>query len=356
MSPSALERGNLLQLAAEGIAADVKGCAAPGGLARLARPLVQNWLGWVCYRPAEECRRAFRHLAQLPSGEARLEAAKVLDRLAPDAGHEDRSAALDYLAGLPGAVQRVLIADPGSGDLTFPPDLSLQSAEDLLRLLPPTTPPPWASSPADLQKEPDPPSVIPVLDVPNPPRRGPDRTDGIRHLAVYTKLQVLLRCHELVARDRRRRFWMRLLALGIAIVVGGGLALAAGSAVYFAVFDPAHIHAQSYRTQVGTTEYYIDGHQVSQQQYDYFLRTHSNEVGAASAAVAVGLAVFLAVLLLLVLVLGRRDGGLYISREEQIDALCKEHPDAVQAWGGPGVLRERELVAEVLRIVEAERR
>jgi hypothetical protein len=107
MSQSAHERGALLQRAAEGVAPEVKGCAAAGGLARFARPLVQSWLGWVCYRPAEECERAFRELALLSAGEARREAATVLDRLI-SASPEDRSAALDYLAAVPAAVQRAL--------------------------------------------------------------------------------------------------------------------------------------------------------------------------------------------------------------------------------------------------------
>jgi hypothetical protein len=148
---------------------------------------------------------------------------------------------------------------------------------------------------------------------------------------------------------------MRLIAVGIGLVVGGALGAASATAVYFAIYDPPYHHTQSYRVQGGFMEYYIDGQHVTQQQYDYFLASHSNAVGAVSAAVAVGIAVLLAVLVPLVWWFGRPNKDLHRSLEEQIAALCKEHPDAVQAWGGPGALRERELVDEILRIVEAGR-
>jgi len=43
----------------------------------------------------------------------------------------------------------------------------------------------------------------------------------------------------------------------------------------------------------------------------------------------------------------------YSALDEQIEAILKGHPDAVQAWGGPSVLRQPELAHEVLNLVEA---
>jgi hypothetical protein len=42
--------------------------------------------------------------------------------------------------------------------------------------------------------------------------------------------------------------------------------------------------------------------------------------------------------------------------EEQIKAIVQDHPELVASWGGPAVLREPELVEEVLRIEESGKR
>jgi hypothetical protein len=44
--------------------------------------------------------------------------------------------------------------------------------------------------------------------------------------------------------------------------------------------------------------------------------------------------------------------GMSADMQEQINAIVAGHPQAVQEWGGPSVLRQPELVAELIRIAE----
>jgi hypothetical protein len=52
----------------------------------------------------------------------------------------------------------------------------------------------------------------------------------------------------------------------------------------------------------------------------------------------------------------RRAGPPAAPLEEQIAAILQGHPAEAQAWGGPAVLRQRELVKELLRDAERDRR
>ncbi len=146
---------------------------------------------------------------------------------------------------------------------------------------------------------------------------------------------------------------MRLGKVAAVVLLASALGVLAGLGVFVAAYDNPEQYAQRYydpNTYVYT--YYVKSATVNQQQYDYFLATNSNFTTAISLAIAVGLAV--PVLLVgLMWLRGRRPepppvGGV----DEQIAAVVRDHPEAVREWGGPSVLREPELVAEILRIEE----
>ncbi len=181
----------------------------------------------------------------------------------------------------------------------------------------------------------------------------PDALERVRRSPAATKLRILLRCHEVAARSRRVRELFRLGRGAGVIALGAVLGVLAALGVFAAVYDDPEQYAQRYfdPNTAGYT-YFIKGENVTQQRYDYFLATGSNLTAAVSAAVVVGLAV-LAVFAASLLVRGRRPepaapGGV----DEQIAAIVRDHPEAVREWGGPSVLREPYLVAEVLRIEE----
>ena len=161
MPASAVRRGLLLQLAAEGVLPVLGGCAgalradAAAGQSALkpisyfGGPVVQSWSQWLRDQPAAARVAAVVDLAGVTPEEARHEAAVALEQLAPSASAADRSAAVEYLAAIPGAVQQSLVADPASGgkSKTVPPALSLDDARTLIRLLPTDVPPYSVPSP-----------------------------------------------------------------------------------------------------------------------------------------------------------------------------------------------------------------
>jgi hypothetical protein len=356
----------LLGLAVEALAPVVPGCAGPADdnygerPAAFRRRIVERWLGWLRLQPRDEAVRALARLAALAPEEARREAAAALDRLASDAGPGDRAVALDYLAGIPGCVHRSLVLDPVSGSLTLPPGLAPDRPETLLGMLPAGDPPRrggWAGErPArgdELQTEPTPPDALPALGVPDP--RPPGGGERYRRSSVVTKLRILLRCHAVARRAALKRLLVRTAVVLAAMLAGGALGGLAGAGVFWAVYENPYRHTQAYYDGF-TTSYYVNGKKVTQQQYDYFLKSGSNDREAAAAGIAAGVAVFLAVAAgtwLATLRRGRPGPDSHL--EEQIAAIVKAHPEAVQDWGGPSVLRERDLVEEVLRITEAGR-
>ena len=137
------------------------------------------------------------------------------------------------------------------------------------------------------------------------------------------------------------------------ILLGAVLGVLAGLGVFAAVYDDPEQYTQHYRDPgTDTHTYFIKGANASQQQYDYFLATHSNLTTAVSAAVAVGLAVLAVFAGSLVLRARRPEPMTAGAVDEQIAAILCDHAEAVRDWGGPSVLREPHLVAEILRIEE----
>jgi hypothetical protein len=206
----------------------------------------------------------------------------------------------------------------------------------------------------DVQQYPTPPPpTLPVLDVQKAPLALAD-ADRFRQSSVVTKLRVLLRCHAAVRRAARLRLLARAAALLAAAAVGAGLGTLLGVGVFWAVYDDPYRHVQSYRTDPWTTTYYVRGKQVSRQEYDYFLATNSNHPRALMAAIPAGLVLGLAIpgVVGLVLLVRGRKPPVNAALEDQIAAVVNGHPDAVHRWGGPSVLRQPEMVAEVVRIEE----
>jgi hypothetical protein len=204
-----------------------------------------------------------------------------------------------------------------------------------------------------LQTEPTPPDALPAQDV---SERGlPGGGERYRQSSVVTKLRILLRCHAVARRAALKRLLVRAAVMLGAMLAGGALGGLAGAGVFWAVYENPYRHTQAYYDGF-TTSYYVKGKLVTRQEYDYFLKRGSNDEPAAAAGIAAGVAVFLAVAAGAWLVTRRRGRpGLDSHLEEQIAAIVKAHPEAVQDWGGPSVLRERDLVEEVLHIAEADR-
>jgi hypothetical protein len=209
-----------------------------------------------------------------------------------------------------------------------------------------------------IQREPTFPAALPILEIQNnkPLSTSPDgEVPGFKQPAVVTKLQVLLRAHQ-VARGTERRRWLTRAALVLA-ALGGSVALGAGvnEVTFEHLYDHPDRHAQRYHNWGGTT-FYVKGEKVSQQEYDYYLQTNSNQSSARANAAVAGVAAGCAA----GVVLGgacwwltrRKRLGMSADLEEQINSIVRGHPAAVQEWGGPAVLRQPELVAEVLRIEE----
>jgi hypothetical protein len=203
----------------------------------------------------------------------------------------------------------------------------------------------------EVQQYPTPaPPPLPVLDV----QKAPADADRFRQSSVVTKLRLLLRCHAAVRQAARLRFLTRAAVFLAAVLAGAGLGTLLGVGVFWAVYDDPYRHVQSYRDAF-TTTYYVRGRQATRQEYDYFLATNSNHPQALMAAIPAGLVLGLAipaVVGLVLLVRGRKPPA-HAALEDQIAAIVSGHPDAVQRWGGPSVLREPAMVAELVRIEEA---
>ena len=161
MSAQPNARGFLLELAAEGIAPVVGGCAgavlagpvgAAGGAAVghvvekainfFGPRIVGKRLDWFRGKPKSEQVEAVANLGSVPVERAREVAREVLDRLAPSASpRKDRALALEYIAAIPEAVQQSLVPDLSARGMTVPPSISLESSQSLLQLLPSEAPP-----------------------------------------------------------------------------------------------------------------------------------------------------------------------------------------------------------------------
>ena len=150
----------LLELAAEGVAPVVGGCAGAliagpvgaavgAGVGRVVEKainffgprIVEKWLGWFRRQPKNVQVDAVAGLGSVPVEQARQVASEALDRLTPAASPEDKAIALGYIAAIPEVVQQSLVLDLSRGGMTVPPSLSLESPQSLMQLLPQDAPP-----------------------------------------------------------------------------------------------------------------------------------------------------------------------------------------------------------------------
>jgi hypothetical protein len=210
----------------------------------------------------------------------------------------------------------------------------------------------------DVQQHPTPPAPpLPVIDIQKegPPvaLAAPD-ADRFRQSAVVTKLRVLLRCHAAARRAARLRLLARAAVFLAAVLAGAALGTLLGFGVFWAIYDDPYRHVQAYNRGY-TTDYYVRGREATRQEYDYFLATNSHPAGALMAAIPAGLILGFAIpgVVGLVLLVRGRKAPVNAALEDQIAAIVSGHPEAVHRWGGPSVLRQPEMVAEVVRIEEA---
>jgi hypothetical protein len=329
--------------------------------AAFAERIVSRWHDGIDNKPAHEVLQLLTELNSLTAGEARQQAAELLDQHLVDVRPADRSFALDYLAAIPAQVSQVLLRDraSGSGGGQLPPDWSLNTIEMLRRCLPVAAEMKlaWARSvprptdTAQLQTEPD--SLRTALPVLNAPEPAPGLT--LQHAAVVTKLRLLARCH----RTARWAWWKRLFVLLLPLPICVALSIALGTAVYWLVYDNPQRQVRTYQrwestgpfgNQLRVTDYYLRGKKVTQQEHDYYLATSSNEIAANIAAGGSGIGLFVLTFGGCLWFLGRHLGPIKVGLAEQIQAICEAHPEEVKNWGGPSVLHHRDLVEELLRI------
>jgi hypothetical protein len=188
------------------------------------------------------------------------------------------------------------------------------------------------------------PPPIPLPPIPLPSPSG----DAVLQGGILTKLRILDRCHQAVSRAQRK-----FLTVLLGLLVGVPLGILAGVGTYYLIYEDPFRHTQRYYGTLGGIEHFVKGTRVSQQEYDYFLAQGENRHEASIAAVGVGLGACAAVVLAFLVTKQFRNRPLYRALDEQVAAILKEHPEAVQAWGGPLVLRQPELVQEVLVLVES---
>src|SRR5436305_1645153 len=104
--------------------------------------IVERWGEWFRKQPPEVRQQALAELAALPAEEARKEAESILDKLVLEPlAPADREVALSYLSLLPGALDRALPRDIGTGLRSLPATISFDEPQQLLGLLPVNLPP-----------------------------------------------------------------------------------------------------------------------------------------------------------------------------------------------------------------------
>src|SRR5262249_36961086 len=133
-SAPASAKGFLIRLAAEGIAPIVAGCAGalvagPAGavvggvVGKVAEEavkyfgaaIVESWRGWFRRQPRALQAAAVEGAAQLSPGEARQVAEEALRKSAVGVSAKDMEIALEYVAAIPAAVRRSLVAERAGG-------------------------------------------------------------------------------------------------------------------------------------------------------------------------------------------------------------------------------------------------
>jgi hypothetical protein len=145
MSAAVRKRGYLLNLAAEGMAPAVSGCASSPStetaIDRFGLHIVSRWLDWLSEQPLAVRRSAIGELADLPAARARIEAVAAIDSFAANASIDDRARAVEYLCALPRFSQRALVLDPSTGGFALPSGVAPDDFLALLGLLPIDVPP-----------------------------------------------------------------------------------------------------------------------------------------------------------------------------------------------------------------------
>jgi hypothetical protein len=341
---------------------DVEG-AIDRATTRFADRITIRWHDWLKARAPTEILHLLTNLVDLSPEDARREAAHVLDRHLLDVRPEDRSFALDYVAGIPSQVKQVLVFDRTAKTYALPPDWSILSPDALVRFLPLAgdLKADWAKAGAKesdtpmLQTKPDAPrTVLPALTTAPPPANVVEAARSLRRPDVLPKLWLLQRCHTLARRD----WWVGFLVTCLLLVpVFVGLGILTGFGVFWGVYDDPNWHTKVYEThdQFGRLvekKFTRRGVEVSQQQYDYYRATGSNEVQATIGAVSSGIAVSVALFIGWLVIINRWPSSPQRALQEQIQAIHESHPEEVRAWGGPAVLRQRGVVEELLRLEE----
>jgi hypothetical protein len=222
-----------------------------------------------------------------------------------------------------------------------------------------------------VRERPAPPSAVPES-LPVPLALSSTGDTPFRTSPLVTKLALLERGHAVVANARFRRRFLMVLALLASLAAGAGLGVLVGFAVHALLWeDPPgyrYPHFAQVRDESGKYHYFVDDEKVDYVEYErrrqaYNSTTYvpytANNRRADVFAVASGIGTLLLVPLLLWLFFIRQLGrippdGVHI--EEQIAGIAQAHPAAVEAWGGTVVLRNRDLVRELLRLAEADAR
>jgi hypothetical protein len=219
-----------------------------------------------------------------------------------------------------------------------------------------------------VQERPGPPTGQPPEALPLPPPDAP--ADGLppgafrlRTSSLRVKLALLERGHTAVANARFRRRFLMALALLATLVASGILAGFSGAAMHALLYEPPYRRTATVYDQQGKLHYFVDDQEVDYVQYKLVQQSGSRpsrgEQRAEALSILTGIGVFLLLPLLIWLFLIRRIGrGVPEGPdlEEQIAAVVRAHPAEVEAWGGPAVLRNRDLVRELLAIEDEERR
>jgi serine/threonine protein kinase len=151
---------SLIDLAAEGIAPAINGCAKMLAAGSRGRPvssppdhlqlkginvfgprIITRWLAELENRSQADQASVLVQLAGLAAEDSRNQALCAIERLADGATPEDRALAVEYLTAIPLSLRRTLMPDPGSGRLTILPSLTTANQQALLGVLPADVPP-----------------------------------------------------------------------------------------------------------------------------------------------------------------------------------------------------------------------
>lgn len=157
--PDTIENpGLLVNLAAEGIAAVINGCAKAMSMARdpsqsaandmlpkainfFGPRIVECWIKGLTAKTKDAQIDVIAKLASLSLADSRKEAIASIEQFAAQASQEDKTLAVEYLSAIPLSIRRNLVHDPETGKMTLPNAMTVDDGQMLIRLLPPDVPP-----------------------------------------------------------------------------------------------------------------------------------------------------------------------------------------------------------------------